>query len=295
VNNYNNEVWQECTDDYIDLHARSSSNALGQFYNAIVKSNLNNNDNKTNAIVITFNSDLDSWHYGWISNKHKSKDLHVFQVMVLHYNDNQILNCIHKQCSPQFCVLSSRRQNRKGTSETNIANHQSSFPFCWSPTFSTPSRRVVDSAPSIRSTTTDRQTGQYANNLTHSTSDAFNSIVFTPISISQRINFQSSNAYDDSDTVCSCNITPQTNSAKMALFPHLITNSNVFHYDIVDDVQDAMKVVATDGFNELGSQCCVISDDIIYQEARQRIILYRSCHARLQEMKLKMMHIKTSF
>jgi hypothetical protein len=115
---------------------KSLQNLLGRYYEgADVSTNKNwvpapDDENYVECSqCFEFNRELLGWHYGWISNKHRADDPHVFSMAVYHRRpapcsgsgssslvtpESHSLHLIGQGASPPFRVKSARRKTRGG-------------------------------------------------------------------------------------------------------------------------------------------------------------------------------------
>ena len=120
--------------DHFVKERKTISSMFGRFYEGVlVPSRLHHvKDCSKSVFTYQFNAELAGWNYGWQSNKHKTKDWHVFQISVYFISTSRIGNCllsckkglahlngssvseesfslILRSASPQFRILSARR------------------------------------------------------------------------------------------------------------------------------------------------------------------------------------------
>jgi len=123
--------------DYIDISAnggihesdiqsrlKTRTESLHQFYPAKISSQIDHYDHY--ELIIYFNDECVSWHYGWKGNRYKQNFLHSFMISVLVMDPSQIptTNCYYNLLgqfsSPSFRVLSLRRRAKKETDQEDV-------------------------------------------------------------------------------------------------------------------------------------------------------------------------------
>ncbi|KAF0692692.1 Aste57867_16245 [Aphanomyces stellatus] len=64
---------------------------------------------ENSVMVVSINTVLKGWHYGWVSNRHSNDTMHVLCVYALVEMPGNLVECVHQTHTPPFRVFSRRR------------------------------------------------------------------------------------------------------------------------------------------------------------------------------------------